>query len=482
VATFESGDANVNISLMDSTTTAANYVGIGAVGNNLTLISGNGSERMRINSSGNVGIGTTSIDEKLHVQGSVNNDDVAIKIENTYDDNLSTSRPAASLQFATASNNAYLRVFGAPADTAANHQIDLGSTAGSSFITLSPAGSERMRIDSSGNVGIGTSSPDTYQLAVDSGASGTSNALAGIFVEGQRSGVVYNLVSNNTDNGINKGSGIQFRSGGFLTSGIIGRSDAVAASGDAPGYLTFHTSTNGSEDFAEAMRIDSSGNLLVGKTSPVSTTTGFYVLSDGFIAATRDNNRVALLNRLNSDGTLVSFQKNGTTVGSIGASGGDLLIGTGNTGLLFYDASPQIIPRNTTGANVDATVDLGSSGSRFKDLHLSGQANVGSVLATGNVTAYSDERLKDNIQTLQGSKVLEMRGVSYTKDGEASSGVIAQEIEKVAPELVHTAKDEMGTKSVAYGNLVGYLIEAIKDQQKEIEYMKSEIKTLKENK
>jgi trimeric autotransporter adhesin len=75
-----------------------------------------------------------------------------------------------------------------------------------------------------------------------------------------------------------------------------------------------------------------------------------------------------------------------------------------------------------------------------------------------------------------------MRGVSYTKDGEASSGVIAQEIEKVAPELVHTAKDEMGTKSVAYGNLVGYLIEAIKDQQKEIEYMKSEIKTLKENK
>ena len=68
-----------------------------------------------------------------------------------------------------------------------------------------------------------------------------------------------------------------------------------------------------------------------------------------------------------------------------------------------------------------------------------------------------------------------MRGVSYTKDGEASSGVIAQEIEKVAPELVHTAKDEMGTKSVAYGNLVGYLIEAVKDLKAEIDDLKERL-------
>ena len=73
-----------------------------------------------------------------------------------------------------------------------------------------------------------------------------------------------------------------------------------------------------------------------------------------------------------------------------------------------------------------------------------------------------------------------MRGVSFEKDGKHSSGVIAQEIEKIAPELVHTNDDEIKTKSVAYGNLVGYLIEAIKEQQKEIEYMKSEINNLKE--
>jgi hypothetical protein len=161
-----SGDSDASTKLTierTGATTGTNVLGynyVGTFSNSELRLFANSSERMRIDTSGNVGIGTTSPSEKLYVKGSVNNDDVAIKIENNYDDNLSTSRPAAALQFATASNNAHLRVFGAPADTAANHQIDLGSTAASSFITLSPAGSEAMRIDSSGNVGIGTNSPE----------------------------------------------------------------------------------------------------------------------------------------------------------------------------------------------------------------------------------------------------------------------------------------------------------------------------------
>ena len=107
--------------------------------------------------------------------------------------------------------------------------------------------------------------------------------------------------------------------------------------------------------------------------------------------------------------------------------------------------------------------------------------STGTGTFAGDVVAYSDERLKSNIQTLDGKKALQMRGVSFEKDGKNSSGVIAQEIEKIAPELVHTNDDKMKTKSVAYGNLVGYLIEAVKDQQKEIEYMKLELKLLKEN-
>jgi hypothetical protein len=102
------------------------------------------------------------------------------------------------------------------------------------------------------------------------------------------------------------------------------------------------------------------------------------------------------------------------------------------------------------------------------------------ITVTGNVTAYSDERLKTQIQTLDGKKVLEMRGVEFIKDGVKGSGVIAQELEKIAPELVQTAVDEMGTKSVAYGNITGYLIEAIKEQQSEIDELKDLVKQLLE--
>jgi len=64
-----------------------------------------------------------------------------------------------------------------------------------------------------------------------------------------------------------------------------------------------------------------------------------------------------------------------------------------------------------------------------------------------------------------------MRGVSFTKDGCDGSGVIAQELQKVAPELVNEDGEYL---SVAYGNLVGYLIEAVKDLKAEIEELKND--------
>ena len=105
----------------------------------------------------------------------------------------------------------------------------------------------------------------------------------------------------------------------------------------------------------------------------------------------------------------------------------------------------------------------------------------GGIVSTGDVTAFSDERLKTNIETLDGKKVLQMRGVSFEKNGKQGSGVIAQELEKIAPELVHTSDDDMQTKSVAYGNLVGYLIEAVKEQQETINKLTDRINDL-ENK
>ena len=99
----------------------------------------------------------------------------------------------------------------------------------------------------------------------------------------------------------------------------------------------------------------------------------------------------------------------------------------------------------------------------------------GNFTATGDVTAYSDKRLKRNIETITNAvdTVSKLRGVNFEKDGRHSTGVIAQEVEEVLPQVVHTDAD--GMKSVAYGNIVGILIEAIKEQQKEIEELKKKL-------
>lgn len=97
---------------------------------------------------------------------------------------------------------------------------------------------------------------------------------------------------------------------------------------------------------------------------------------------------------------------------------------------------------------------------------ISGNVSVsGTVTATGDITAFSDERTKMNIDTITEAiyKVKAMRGVSYVSKFDMGEhiGVIAQEVERVVPEVVHTHSN--GLKSVAYQNLVGLLIEAIKD-------------------
>ena len=105
---------------------------------------------------------------------------------------------------------------------------------------------------------------------------------------------------------------------------------------------------------------------------------------------------------------------------------------------------------------------------------VTGGVNVtGAMTASGDVVAFSDKRLKSDIKTLDGSKVYNMRGVSFIKNNKQSSGVIAQELEKIAPELVN---NEGEYKAVAYGNIVGYLIEAIKDLKAEVEQLKKQIK------
>jgi hypothetical protein len=103
----------------------------------------------------------------------------------------------------------------------------------------------------------------------------------------------------------------------------------------------------------------------------------------------------------------------------------------------------------------------------------------GTIRATGDVIAYSDARVKDNVQTIENAldKVTKLRGVSYTRndveDKTTKIGVIAQEVLEVLPEVVQ--QDDEGKYSVAYGNMVGLLIESIKELKAEVDELKSRL-------
>ena len=128
-----------------------------------------------------------------------------------------------------------------------------------------------------------------------------------------------------------------------------------------------------------------------------------------------------------------------------------------------------------------------NSGVRFRNSSGSNTLTVdssGNLTASGNVTAYSDERLKKDIVTIENpiDKIKAMRGVYYKEieTDRPRTGVIAQEVEKVLPEVVMDIEDTnpttgetTSTKAVDYGNMVGLLIEAIKEQQDEIERLKA---------
>jgi hypothetical protein len=189
-----------------------------------------------------------------------------------------------------------------------------------------------------GNVGIGTSSPSAYTGYATLALNGSSGGELDLMVGGTNKGALFSSASS-----------IVLQS----TSGS-----------DLP--LVFRTNSE------ERMRIDSSGHLLVGTTDASSSVAGFRAYSGGNGAFTIAGQPLEL-NRLSSDGSILGFQKDGATVGSIGTRASLLKIGTGDVGLLFNSSSDAILPENIDGgAGRDGAIDLGVAGAKFKDIYLSG--------------------------------------------------------------------------------------------------------------
>ena len=142
-----------------------------------------------------------------------------------------------------------------------------------------------------------------------------------------------------------------------------------------------------------------------------------------------------------------------------------ILLGTGDDLELYHNGSDGII--DNTG---DGNLKLLDAGSTKLEVTSSGVSVTGDMTASGNVTAYSDAKLKTEISSIDNALdiVGKLRGVNYKwlSNGQADIGVIAQEVEEVVPEVVKTSED--GTKSVDYGRLVSILINAVNELKEEI--------------
>jgi hypothetical protein len=263
-----------------------------------------------------------------------------------------------------------------------------------------------------------------------------------------------------------------------------------------------------------------SGEQILGGTSDV-TSGGQVAVSAGtspYLSFHEGSTRRAYVQYLGADNTLFIYNEEAGNLkfrGNAGTVNFDFeTTGATNTGRLFVDAddfamrfgdnesivygrknshtwlyyngdfkirteSDGLSVRNAL-RSYDADLNLNRVGSTSARLRITS----GSTISDQDLTVNSDERIKDNIELIDSAldKVQAIRGVTYnrtdTDDPEKEhTGVIAQDVEKVLPQVVH--EDDQGIKSVAYGNMVGLLIEAIKEQQTQIDDLKAEVTRLK---
>ena len=179
--------------------------------------------------------------------------------------------------------------------------------------------------------------------------------------------------------------------------------------------------------------------------------------------------------------TALSVSYGGTGLTSVGTSG-YYLQSTGS-GLQYAAVSGggSTVTPTTTNATyyiVGSSTTSGTLTAYISNTNVvSYNASTGALTAVSHVSS-SDERLKQDIETIADAltKVETMRGVTYLRNGIREIGVVAQEVERVVPEVVHTEDGEYGYKSVSYGNMVGLLIEAVKELSAEVKALKAQIK------
>ena len=325
---------------------------------------------LTIAANGNVGVGTTSPGYNMQVNGTV--DIFNVK---------------------GGTGNAFVRFTDVDASADFSIGVDDNSGAGAgAFIVYDRNNTAyRLVVDSSGNVGIGTTSP--YNLF------GSGNTLQ---VSGATGGGLRLSQTNNTVN-----------------------SDLYS---DSTG-LTIRTATNHPMLFltnnSEAMRIDSSGNLLVGHQTAFTTgVNGATIGQAGSSVFVRDGSSTAatvtIVKRTN-DGAILNFNKDAALVGSIASDSGSILLGSGDVGVYFDAPSDRIIPMNMSTLSVrNDAIDIGGNPHRFKDLYLSGGVYLGGTGSENHLDDYEEGTWTPSFYASYGSISFTSYAVqtgSYTKIG-----------------------------------------------------------------
>ena len=402
VSVSSSGIDVTGTATFNSTITAgANSGVIKEIGSDLSLVQG--AVGLRINDAASaispttasanndnaVDLGVSNIRFKdIYLSGKITNDGSGgISVDTSGNVGIGTDSPLSILHIGSGAD-ANVPITIAPA-TGGNAEFRNTSSTGTFTFTNSNGSSEKMRIDSSGNVGIGTTSPSVLIEGQTSTANsaylrlGTSNSGSSHTVGHDIAGLeFYSGDSSGAGSGV-KGS-IRYKYG---------------SSSGATTYMSFHTAGISSGNDAERMRIDSSGNLLVGNTvvNPVSgfaSQRGFgYEASTGKVEIATDANAAVMeLGKNNSnDGSILVFRKQSNTVGSIGVRAGvALTIDCNTSGFAGLDlTAATILPRRNNALN-NGEIALGEPNYRFKDLFLSGGVHLGGTGSANKLDDYEE--------------------------------------------------------------------------------------------
>ena len=438
-----------------------------------------GTEGMRLTSTG-LGIGTSSPGAKLSVDSGATG---LMSIFNSTDANggYIAGRSSGTAVWDIGTAKQALNVGGA---------ADFGINVRNGFLSLGTGNTERMRLDASGNLGLGV----TPQSAVANNKWLEINGATALSAYNAGGVYAYSLWGNAVaGKGINGGKASEFtwdsNSGAF-----VWRQTASSTAG---------ASLSGS---VSVMTLDASGNLAVGTTSTtyrlnVVTSSGPYIASFYNSNSSTSQYNVVLFQQAAS-GSATGYIGTGGSAVSNASFANNFVVGTQTSSALVFNTADTERARIDSSGNLSMTgggavnfnnntgARPGSSGQYIVTADAGGfyqQAGGSYYLVTTTGGNTSDATLKKNVQQLSGAleKICAIRGVNFefieeqmsTPDNGVQVGVIAQEVEAQYPEIVVTNED--GIKSVRYEKLVAPLIEAIKEQQAIIEQLKADVAALK---